>query len=196
MYPRVQLHSLIHRYDAGNRFGSTFEGDPVRRDGGTLQHDWGRATLRFFIVRCLLAMALVAILVAGCAASPSKSSKAASGCVTFMEPVHAREPHDVVEWAQGKPVIGEGSLWTIRSAVRVPGVKYGNSWHLKFPWYTRPNGLLRVEGRRLDGPGTFHYDVNRAFDARGPSIRQLSISRFRDAGKSPASTGPRGCGSI
>jgi CubicO group peptidase (beta-lactamase class C family) len=39
LYPRVQLHSLIHRYDAGNRFGSTFECDPVRRLGvaGTTQ---------------------------------------------------------------------------------------------------------------------------------------------------------------
>lgn len=112
-------------------------------------------------------MALVSILVVGCSASPSSSSQAASGCASSLWPVHAREPHDVVEWARGKPVFGEGSLWTIRSAVSVPGVQYGNGWHLKFPWYTRPNGLPRIEGRRLDGPGTFHYDVNLAFDARG-----------------------------
>jgi hypothetical protein len=70
-------------------------------------------------------------------------------------------------WAYGKRVIGGGSLWTIRSAVSVPAVHYGTGWHLKFPWYTRPNGLPRVDGHRLDGPGKFHYDVNRALDGRG-----------------------------
>jgi hypothetical protein len=73
----------------------------------------------------------------------------------------------VVLWAHGEGAIGTGSLWTVRSAIRVHGVRYGTGWHLKFPWYTRPNGVPRIEARRIDGPGTFNYDVNRAYDTRG-----------------------------
>ena len=69
--------------------------------------------------------------------------------------------------SQGRPVFGEGSLWTYRSAITVRPIRYGVGWHLKFPWFTRPNGLPQINGRRLDGPGTFHYDANRAFDGRG-----------------------------
>jgi hypothetical protein len=114
-----------------------------------------------------LGLVLATVLVAGSTAWPSRSSAVASGCVRSIEPLHAREPHDVAVWAQGRPVIGEGSLWTIRSAISVHGVQYDSGWHLKFPWYTRPNGLPRIYGRRLYGPGTFHYDVNRAWDGRG-----------------------------
>jgi len=118
-------------------------------------------------VKRLLGLVPVIVLVAGWTALPSRSSAAVSGCVRSIEPTHAREPHDVAAWAQGRRVVGEGSLWTIRSAVSVHGVHYGTGWHLKFPWYTRPNGLPRITGRRLDGPGIFHFDVNRAWDARG-----------------------------
>ena len=120
-----------------------------------------------WIVKRLLGLVLVIVLVVGWTALPSRLAAAAPGCVRSIEPTHAREPHDVAAWAQGRPVVGEGSLWTIRSAVSVHGVQYGTGWHLKFPWYTRPNGLPRIDGRRIDGPGTFHFDVNRAWDTRG-----------------------------
>jgi hypothetical protein len=100
-------------------------------------------------------------------AATSTAATATTKCVASIEPVHARIPHDVAAWAQDKPVIGEGSLWTIRSAISVPSVQYGQGWHLKFPWYTRPNGVIQIHGRRLDGPGTFQFDVNLAWDARG-----------------------------
>jgi hypothetical protein len=94
-------------------------------------------------------------------------SRALAGCVASIVPIHAEEPHDVALWAHGEQVIGEGSLWTVRSATSVHGVQYGTGWHVKFPWFTRFNGVPRIEGRRIDGPGTFSYDVNRAYDARG-----------------------------
>jgi len=87
--------------------------------------------------------------------------------VTSIKPAHGVVPHDVAGWAQGRPVVGEGSLWTTRAAVGVPPRRDGTGWLLKFPWLTRPNGLPRIDGRRLNGPGVFHYDVNRAYDARG-----------------------------
>ena len=92
---------------------------------------------------------------------------ALTGCVTSIVPDHAQEPHDVALWAHGRQVIGKGSLWTVRSATSVHGVQYGTGWHLKFPWYTRPNGIPRIEAHRIDGPGAFNYDVNRAYDERG-----------------------------
>jgi hypothetical protein len=105
----------------------------------------------------------------GTVTSPSGSIplRGLTGCVASIEPVRAEEPHDVALWAHGEQVIGEGSLWTVRSATSVHGVQYGTGWHLKFPWYTRPNGVPRIEARRINGPGTFNYDVNRAYDARG-----------------------------
>jgi hypothetical protein len=39
---------------------------------------------------------------------------------------------------------------------------------LKFPWFTRsPFGLPQIDGRRIDGPGTFHADVNKATSPDG-----------------------------
>jgi len=96
----------------------------------------------------------------------SSAATTASGCVASIKPAHG-VPHDVAVWAQGRPVVGEGSLWTTRAAVGVPPRRDGTGWLLKFPWLTRPNGLPRIDGRRLNGPGVFHYDVNRAYDARG-----------------------------
>ena len=125
----------------------------------------------FTFVAVLSIAVLIVFLIrsTGTLSSPRETtpSTAAVGCVAGIEPVRAGEPQDVVAWAEGRPVIGEGSLWTIRSAINVHGVQYGTGWHVKFPWYTRPNGLLQIDGRRLDGPGSFTYDVNRAYDARG-----------------------------
>ncbi len=97
------------------------------------------------------------------------SLSATTGCLTSIKPVDpATVPPDVSAWARGQPVIGGGALWTILSAISVPGVQYNTGWHLKFPWYTTPNGLPQIQGRRLDGPGTFSFDVNHAYDSTGP----------------------------
>jgi hypothetical protein len=59
-------------------------------------------------------------------------------------------------------VVGRGALWVLSSAVRRarPGfdVESGD-WGLKFPWFRVEPGALTVEGRRMDGPGTFHADL-------------------------------------
>jgi hypothetical protein len=123
----------------------------------------------FAAVLPIVVVIVVVIRSTGTMSSPRQTmpSEAVLGCVAGIEPVHAGEPQDVMAWAEGRPAIGEGSLWTIRSALSVHGVEYGTGWHVKFPWYTRPNGLPQVHGLRLDGPGRFTYDVNRAYDARG-----------------------------
>jgi len=110
----------------------------------------------------------------------SPAATAATGCVTWVRPAHSVVPRDVAAWAQGRAVVGQGSLWTTRAAVGVPPRPDGTGWLLKFPWLTRPNGLPRIDGRRLNGPGVFHYDVNRAYDARGAF--NTSTLRFSSAG--------------
>lgn len=114
------------------------------------------------------------------AAAPAASTPAAA-CATPIGPATAGGiPPDVAAWAHGVPVIGGGALWTIRSAVDVAATAYRAGWHLKFPWYTRPNGLPKIEGRRLDGSGTFSYDVNTAYDSTGPFV--TSTLDFSDPG--------------
>ena len=76
-------------------------------------------------------------------------------------------PADVAAWAGDRNVIGSGGLWTARSATAVTFIALDGGWYLKFSWYTRPHGLPEITGRRLDGPGTFHADVNDATDSRG-----------------------------
>ena len=89
-------------------------------------------------------------------------------------------PKDVARWAQGRAVVGRRHLWTVRSALDVPPDRRPNGWLLKFPWYTRPFGLPRIDGRRLDGAGTFHASVNRADDQSGTWV--ASTLEFSDAG--------------
>jgi hypothetical protein len=89
-------------------------------------------------------------------------------------------PSDVTRWAQGAPVIGEGSLWTTRSATEVPPVFQDGSWHLKFPWYLRPPGLPSITGHRIDGLGVFHADASQAVDVNGTWV--ASYLQFSSVG--------------
>jgi hypothetical protein len=113
------------------------------------------------------ALALTAVVILWPQGGGSPAATAATSCVISVRPAHDVVPHDVAAWAQGRRVVGEGSLWTTRAAIGVPPRPDGTGWLLKFPWLTRPNGLPRIEGHRLNGPGVFQYDVNRAYDARG-----------------------------
>jgi hypothetical protein len=79
----------------------------------------------------------------------------------------ARVPSDVSAWANGAAVVGNGALWTLRTAIDAPESRDQGSWLLKFPWFTRPFGLPDVTARRLDGPGTFSAQVDQAIDSRG-----------------------------
>ena len=101
-------------------------------------------------------------------ATTSSSSPSVTACAASISVVpRAKVPHDVASWAQGAAVVGNGALWTIRSAIDVPPNHQSNVWRLKFPWYTRPFGLPTITGRRLDGTGTFHANANPATDSRG-----------------------------
>ena len=90
-----------------------------------------------------------------------------SACSAPIAVPAADVPNDVAAWAGGAPVIGEGGLWTIVSATHVAPTIYDQRYHLKFPWYTTPNGPPLIGARRLDGAGTFHANVDRATDASG-----------------------------
>ena len=62
-------------------------------------------------------------------------------------------PPDVAAWAHGDPVVGQGAVWTIRSAIDVAPHPQSGQWYLKFPWFLRPPGIPTITGRRLDGGG-------------------------------------------
>jgi hypothetical protein len=101
---------------------------------------------------------------------PSVNVKVAApaACASGPAPVAAESvPPDVAAWAHGRPVVGRGAVWTIRSAIDgAPDLQNGH-WYLKFPWYLRPPGIPTITGRRLDGEGTFSADANLAYDASG-----------------------------
>jgi hypothetical protein len=83
----------------------------------------------------------------------------------------AKVPHDVETWSGGAPAVGSGALWTIRSAFGTRGAVYpGHGWLVKFPWFTRPFGLPRIDGKRIDGAGTFRAGVDRAVDESGTFV--------------------------
>jgi hypothetical protein len=108
-------------------------------------------------------------------------SSAADQCTPAIDVIApSKVPKDVAHWADGRPVVGVGHLWTVRSALDVPPDRQQNSWVLKFPWYTRPFGLPRIDGHRLDGEGTFHSSAGRADDSSGTWV--ASLLEFSDAG--------------
>ena len=100
------------------------------------------------------ALALFGVLIGACSSggptrnpsvptstSATSSTAAVAACDLGVHVVPARdEPHDVVVWASGKIVVGDGALWTVRSALDVPATYQLGRWSLKFPWYTRPFG--------------------------------------------------------
>jgi hypothetical protein len=107
---------------------------------------------------------------------------AAPQCRAGVRTVPAKDvPRDVRKWSGGRAVIGGGELWTARSAVTVVSNRQPDgSWLLKFPWFTRPFGLPRLDGRRLDGQGAFRGDANEAIDQRGKWV--VSSLEFSTAG--------------
>ena len=111
----------------------------------------------------------------------TSTSPNATTCAASISVVpRAKVPHDVAAWAHGAAVVGNGALWTIRSAINVSPDHQQSVWRLKFPWYTRPFGLPTITGRRLDGVGIFHADANPATDSRGTWV--VSSLEFSQAG--------------
>jgi hypothetical protein len=89
-------------------------------------------------------------------------------CKTGVGTVPANEvPADVAAWSQGEPVVGHGELWTVRSLLSQEPTFQRGVWRTKIAWFTRPFGIPRFSGRRLDGPGTFRGEGNAATDASG-----------------------------
>ncbi|HXQ60957.1 MAG TPA: hypothetical protein VN796_01415 [Acidimicrobiales bacterium] len=118
-------------------------------------------------------LVLVLVVVPTCGPSHGAVSGSVDGHATTTCAVNppavaaAKVPASVARWARGAPVIGSGSLWTIRSALDVrPDFRNGR-WLLKFPWYLRPPGVPEITGRRIDGRGAFHADDSQAVDAHG-----------------------------
>jgi hypothetical protein len=104
-----------------------------------------------------------------------------SECAAGIEVVDPEKvPEDVARWSSGRPVVGAAHLWTVRSAIDVAPLHLENGWRLKFPWFTRPFGLPRIDGRRLDGDGAFHADANDATDQNGTWV--ASILEFSEPG--------------
>ena len=105
----------------------------------------------------------------------------ATACATPVAAVApARVPPDVDVWAKGAPVVGAGALWTISAAFGSHGAVYpGHGWLVKFPWFTRPFGLPRIDARRIDGPGAFRSDVNRAVDESGVFVTSSLVFSAR-----------------
>ena len=127
------------------------------------------------LVAVAVAVAVVAVasalVVNAGGTSPRRVSvhaPAAPTCRSGPDPVPAAQvPVDVASWAGGKAVVGNGAVWTIRSAIDVAPVAFDGKWMLKFPWFLRPAAVPRIVGRRVDGEGTFSADANPAIDSRG-----------------------------
>lgn len=123
----------------------------------------------------VLVVAVVAVGVRDARRSPidvktvaSSTAAPAASCRPGVGTVPAKDvPRDVAKWADGAPVVGHGALWTIRSAMAAAPTWYNGTWLLKFPWFTRPFGLPRINGHRIDGPGSFRFDAGSATDQGG-----------------------------
>jgi hypothetical protein len=83
------------------------------------------------------------------------AARAAPSMVNALNPYLTNpglQPHD--------PVIGRSPLWVNRNDVvtRVPAfdIQTGDWTLRKFPWFRTTTDPLTIQGRRLDGPGTFH----------------------------------------
>ncbi|HEY5013132.1 MAG TPA: hypothetical protein VIK61_10565 [Acidimicrobiia bacterium] len=154
--------------------------DDVR---GAVRRRADRARRRFGAMAAtatVVVVVLVAVLVGGAlrsgdgsnikvASVPPTTTVADHSCDSHVAITPANDvPSDVAAWAQGAPVVGHGGLWTARSAIAVRALRQPDgTWLLKFPWFTRPFGVPQINGRRLDGAGSFHSDANAATDQRG-----------------------------
>jgi hypothetical protein len=145
-----------------------------------------------------LASLLVPILLVACspatkAASkppPSSTTPTSTGAIAGDSPkpcstrirtvAAASAPQDVRAWAHGQGVVGAGALWTIRPAFDAGGTPYEHGWLVKFPWFTRPFGLPRIDARRIDGPGSFRSSVNAATAEAGTFVTSSLV--FSTAG--------------
>jgi hypothetical protein len=101
-----------------------------------------------------------------------------AACPKLPRPVpRARVPAAVRAWAHGRPVVGEGSLWTARAVLRnaryPAGPRPGADGirRFKFGWLVLPAGpnatAPSLTARALDGPGRATGEVGLGLDADG-----------------------------
>lgn len=128
------------------------------------------------LVAALLVVGIVGVGVRAIEDPPVRVSTAPSTaaprrdvpCLTGVKTVPAKDvPADVARWADDAAVVGGGELWTVRSLLSLEPTFQSGVWHAKIGWFTKPFGVPRFSGRRLDGPGTFHGDGTAATNASG-----------------------------
>jgi hypothetical protein len=97
--------------------------------------------------------------------TPSTSFPSTGDCAAANPPgVRASDAGDQALRAVGPEnkdslVIGNGALWTLRSALDVPPTRERDgTFSLKFPWFRAVAGWVDIAGHRVDGPGTFRAD--------------------------------------
>jgi hypothetical protein len=80
-------------------------------------------------------------------------------------------PAAVRAWAGNRPVVGGGSLWTVRRILRQAPVREGTIRRLKLGWLVLPavpgGPAPTLTAREVDGPGRATGEVGEAFDQNG-----------------------------
>jgi hypothetical protein len=126
-----------------------------------------------------MALALAALVLAGCTGSPARPTSGARPAGTSSIhpgasascPVTRPVPHTslpvLVAGVPGLPVpyirgwYGNAALWIgVPTRGILPATHDSGQWSTKFPWWRAKRGTLAITARRLDGPGAgFHGQV-------------------------------------
>jgi hypothetical protein len=107
----------------------------------------------------LVALALVALGIAGCTGSPARPASSAS-CPVTRPLLRTSPPVQVGVGSAGLPVpyiqgwYGNAALWIgVPTHGTLPADDGSGQWATKFPWWRARPGTLTISARRLDGPG-------------------------------------------
>jgi hypothetical protein len=136
----------------------------------------GRRRLGATSVASALALAAavggLTALVAG-GDDPAPAARPSPGhCTRLPRPVPAADvPAPVAMWADGRPLVGTGSLWTARTVLRQRANRVEGGWRIKLGWYVHPAGPdatpPTLTARRIDGPGRATGEAGAATDQHG-----------------------------
>jgi len=93
-------------------------------------------------------------------------------CTKLPRPVApAKVPARVRQRARGAPVVGGGSLWTIRTLLKQRSVHEGSVRRMKIGWLVVPLGpgtrAPVLTAKEVGGPGRARGEAGRATDANG-----------------------------
>ena len=106
---------------------------------------------------------------------PSNSDvvTARPGACTKIPPQvpRAKVPASVLQWARSAPVVGGGSLWTVRRLLKQQQIHDGSVRRMKIAWRVVPLGPTTpapvLTARQVGGPGRAIGSVDRATDQNG-----------------------------